>query len=78
MAEEIIGVWNDSVQLTNDILLRKFTTAAVRLHSPSGVKVPDDCDVDDYSENRVYRLIDGNGNEISFPLTLISNTKVII
>ena len=75
MAGEIIGEWTDARHLAIDILLRSSSRVPTRIHTPSGVKLADDADVDDAWEARNYWLMDGNGQEIAFPVRLASDTK---
>ena len=79
--EEIIGRWSDTRQLAIDILLRSFSPVPTRLRTPTGIQESqvrdlEDSDVDDAWEDRAYRLVDGEGKEIVFPIKLISDTTV--
>ena len=71
--EEIAGKWDSHLALAKELLLQPHE----RRHSQSGVAKSEEYDVDAYGEDRTFTFKDANGNEIVFPVQLISDTKII-
>ena len=70
--EESAVTWNSHLELVKDLLLSPHE----RRHSPSGIGNLETYDVDAPGEDRTFTFKDANGNELAFPVQLISDTKV--
>ena len=76
MAEEIIGTWDEASELVLDLNLRSASDPISLL--PTGLKIDPPDDSDRIRERRCYKLVDGDGNEVKYPLTLISDTRIVV